>query len=167
MSGIAELKSLLLGRGRTPRMIEHGEWPERSGCRRVLIENPDAADLWAHAGILGDAGYDVVTCLGPSAPGTVPANGTATFCPLVEHGDCPLVEGADVVVSTTCVTGSREILASLTSRRLPALVVEGTSSALERDSDVIPAETVRIAEPVTPELLLTAVGAALADRGLA
>jgi hypothetical protein len=32
------------------RRIEHEEWPERSGRARVLIENPDGAELWVHAG---------------------------------------------------------------------------------------------------------------------
>ena len=168
MTGIGQLRSLL-GRIRQPRHIEHGEWAEQRGGSRVLIENPDAAELWAHADILRRAGYDVATCAGPSpsadqAPWfrrhlskgqTTPS----TFCPLLAEGHCSLVEGADVVVSTTRLGESREIFAALRVRSAPRLVVEGTSSELEQDSDVIGDAT--IVEPVTPTLLLAAVTDAL------
>ena len=41
-------------------------WPESSPKPRVLVENPDGAELWAHAEILRDAGYEVATCAGPA-----------------------------------------------------------------------------------------------------
>jgi hypothetical protein len=83
-----------------------------------------------------------------------------TRCPLVAHGHCPLVEDADVVVSTTSLADSREILATISSRGTPPLVVEGTRGALERDRDVIK-DAVVIEEPVTETELLTAVEKAL------
>jgi hypothetical protein len=171
VNGIAQLRSLL-GRNKEPRYIEHGEWAGQNGRSRVLIENPDAAELWAHADILRRAGYDVATCAGPSPDAEQapwfrrrPSNGEEqhatprTFCTLLAQGHCSLVEGADVVVSTTRLGEGRELFAALRVRGAPRLVVEGTTSALERDSDVIGDAT--IAEPVTPTLLLAAVTDAL------
>ena len=66
MSGVAQVRSLF-GRKRSPRLIHPEEWPEQSGKARVLIENPDRADLWAHAELLREAGYDVTTCVGLTA----------------------------------------------------------------------------------------------------
>jgi hypothetical protein len=167
-------------------IIDHGEWPERDGRRRVLVENPDDAELWAHARVLLEAGYEVATCTGPAAAGRhEPWLGRApwryedpqpperfyedprpevhtarTYCPLLLEGRCPLVEGADAVVTTTALTDGRAILATLRARSSPAVVVEGTSADLARECDVID-QAVRIREPVTPELLLAAVDEAL------
>ena len=82
-----------------------------------------------------------------------------TLCPLVAEGHCPLVEGADVVVSTIQLTDSREILATLSARSSPPLVVEGTSSELERYGD-----SVAIKLPVLPQQLVQAVERARSTR---
>jgi hypothetical protein len=160
----------LFGRTSPPRSLHPEEWPEPSGKPRVLIENPDRADLWAHADLLREAGYDVAMCGGPTAetervpwfrrlfradPQPIERQ-ERTLCPLVAEGHCPLVEGADVVVSTTTLTDGREILATLSARPSPALVVEGTSSELERDSDAI-GNSVQIPLPVLPRQLVEAV----------
>ena len=162
----------LFGRKRSPRSIHPEEWPEPSGKPRVLIENPNRADLWAHAELLREAGYDVAMCGGPTAgtehvswlrrrrldpadPQTM-EHQERTLCPLVAGGHCPLVEGADVVVSTIQLTDSNEILAKLSARSSPALVVEGTSSELERDSDAI-GDSVKITLPVLPTQIVEAV----------
>jgi hypothetical protein len=137
---------------RSSRSIHPEEWPEPSGNPRVLIENPDGADLWAHADVLREAGDDVAVCGGPTPAAE---HQERTVCPLVENGHCPLVEGADVVVTTVQLTDSREILAKLSARRSP-LVVEGTSSELERDSDVT-GDSVELTLPVLPEQLVEAV----------
>lgn len=169
-------------KGRTgPPVLHPGEWPDSTGKPRVLIENKDGADLWAHAEILRGAGYDVAMCHGPSKPlGHRPwyrrrlgsslkdpellqPDEERTLCPLVVEGRCPLVEGADVVVSTTELPESRELLTALSSKGAPALVVEGPQSHLERESDVIGAAT-PIVLPVTEKRLLTAVESALAAR---
>ena len=88
-----------------------------------------------------------------------------TLCPLVAEGNCPLVEGADVVISTTELTDSREILATLSARSSPALVVEGTSSELERDSDVV-GDSVEIKLPVLPQQIVEAVERARSTRAI-
>jgi hypothetical protein len=167
----------LFGRTRTPPTMHPEEWAEPSGKPRVLIENPDGADLWAHAEILREAGYEVAMCGGPTPePEHVPwlrrlyeADPLAgerperTFCPLLTEGHCPLVEGADVVVSTTALTDSREILATLGARSSPALVVEGTSADLEREHDAI-GNGVELSLPVMPQQLVEAVERARSGR---
>jgi len=135
-----------------------------------LIENPDRADLWAHADLLRRAGYDVAICGGPVAE-IAPArwyrrlvSATAepterqkrVLCPLVTAGRCSLVEGADVVVSTTQMTAGREILAALSARTSPVLVVEGTSAGLERERVAI-GDSVELQLPVLPQQLVLAV----------
>jgi len=161
---------------RAPRCIDPGDWPERGLRPRVLIENPDSAELWAHSEILREAGYDVATCTGPTdgrestsmfQRGSLPIEDALpvrvprrTLCPLVAGERCPLVDGADVVISTTGLADARGILAALSSEGHAALVVEGTSRTLARDSDVIGDATV-IEQPVTQKRLLAAVEEAL------
>ena len=177
-------KSGLLGsrvwRRAGPRVLHPGAWPESTGKPRVLIENRSSADLWGHAEILRRAGYDVALCHGPSKPverapwyrrrrgfyadsEQLQPGEERTLCPLVVAGRCSLVEGADVVVSTTELDESREVLAALNSIGSPALVVEGTRPHLERDRDAIGAATA-IELPVTEKRLLSAVEDALASR---
>ena len=151
---------LLLGRRSSPRVIHPAEWPEQSGNPRVLIENPDGAELWAHADVLREAGYDVAMCGGPAAK---TEDHERTLCPLVTEGRCPLVEGADVVLSTTRLTDGRQILGTLSARSSPALVVEGTSSDLHRESDVI-GDSLEITLPVLPQELVEAVERALSTH---
>lgn len=147
------MKRFWPGRRRAPQLIEHGEWSERTDRPRVLIENPDQADLWAHSGILRDAGYDVAVCTGPDE----------ASCPLLVHGHCSLVEGADVIVSSTDLSQSRGILAAISRKRPAALVVEGPKNVLEREAEAIGGATV-IALPVTNDRLLAAVADTLASR---
>lgn len=153
----------MFGRKSSPQVIHPEEWPAATGKPRVLIENPDRADLWAHAEVLREAGYDVAVCGGPTpAPEPVtwfrriftagPEPQERTLCPLVAHGHCPLVEGADVVVSTTSLTDGDEIHAKLRAKSAPALVVEGTTAELGGETD-----TVEITLPVFPAQLVDAV----------
>ena len=165
----ARLKAVFRSK-RGPISIHPGEWPEHAGKPRVLIENPDRADLWAHAELLRGAGYDVAICGGPvaeiaparwyrrlvsAAPGPTERQ-QRVLCPLVTAGRCSLVEGADVVVSTIHMTDSREVLAALTARTSPVLVVEGTSAGLERERAAI-GDSVEIQLPVLPQQLVLAV----------
>ncbi len=157
MSRFVQTRSLFSRKQRTPSLIHLEAWPEQSGKARVLIENPDGADLWAHADVLRKEGYEVAMCGGPDA------ELEHTACPLLAEGQCPLVDGADVVVSTTQLADSREILASLSARKSPALVVEGTSSDLERDRDVT-GDAVELTLPVLPRQLVDAVERARSGR---
>jgi hypothetical protein len=167
MSGVAHLRSLF-GRKSSPRLIHPEDWPEQTGKPRVLIENPDRADLWAHADLLREAGYDVAMCGGPTAETEHVRwfrRGERTLCPLLAEGHCPLVEGADVVVSTTALIDGREILATLSARSSPTLLVEGTSSDLERERDAI-GGSVEITLPVLPQQLVEAVERARSTRAI-
>jgi hypothetical protein len=171
ISGVAQVRALF-GSKKDPLSIHPEEWPEHDGKPRVLIENPDRADLWAHADLLREAGYDVAICGGPVAevapapwyrrlfPATSAAEPTErrqrVLCPLVTGGHCPLVEGADVVVSTTQLTDGREILAALSARTDLTLVVEGTSAELERERAAI-GDSIEITLPVLPQQLVQAV----------
>lgn len=159
---------------RSAHSLHPDEWPEPSGKPRVLIENPDRADLVSHAYVLREAGYDVAMCGGPTAKAEhVPffsrwarpqtERQERELCPLLTDGHCPLVEGADVVVSTTQLADSREILAKISARGTPALVVEGTSSELARDSDVI-GDSVEITLPVFSHQIVEAVERARSAR---
>ena len=147
----------------SPQLIHPEEWPAQTGKPRVLIENPDRADLWAHADVLREAGYDVAMCGGPTAAaepvtwfrrlfGADPEHQERTVCPLVAHGHCPLVEGADVVVSTTTLTDGDEIHAKLRAKSAPPLVVEGTTAELGHESGAV-----EIPLPVFPAQLVDAV----------
>jgi DNA-binding NtrC family response regulator len=97
--------------------IGDGQWPERRGEARVLVENPDGAEQWALHSILAAAGHDVAVCVGPNR-----ARGVR--CPLVEDGRCALAEGADVVLSSLSLSQleSREVIRAL-RERLPATPV--------------------------------------------
>lgn len=163
MSGIARLK-MFFGGAQSPRQPEHEEWAGSSGKPRVLIENPDRAELWAHEEILREAGYEVASCVGPTAAGVRGAEHTT--CPLLSEGHCHLVSSADVVVSTTSLGDSHAILAKLSARLAPRLVVEGTTGELDRAGGAT-GEAVEVVQPVTPETLLAAVAAALPDQAAA
>jgi hypothetical protein len=160
MSKITHTIRSMFGRKSSPAVIHPEEWAGQANRPRVLIENPDGADLWAHADVLREAGYEVAMCGGPS-PKT--EDHKHTLCPLVAEGHCPLVEGADVVVSTTRLTDGREILRALSARSSPPLVVEGTSADLERDSDVI-GDAQEVTLPIGPQQLVQAVERARSPR---
>jgi hypothetical protein len=138
--------------------IEPDEWPSRTGRARVLIEHPDPATLWAEAEAMRDAGYDVAVCTGPTK--TFERASVRQTCPLLVDGHCSLVEQADVVVSTTDLGESQSLLAALSERRTPALVVESSKFVLDRGGHEIGEATV-IDVPVTEKTLLAAVSAAL------
>ncbi len=159
------------------RCIEPGEWPDRTDRPRVLIEHPDGAALWAEADIMREAGYDVAVCTGPTErferrrtfgirlrtfADDEPRSDheRPTLCPLLEQGRCSLVDGADVVVSTTDLPQSRGILAALSGSRKRGLVVESSKSVLARGDHELGDATV-VEVPVTEGRLLEAVSGAL------
>ena len=145
------------GRSKAPRLIGLGEWPEESGRPRVLVEDPDGAVLWAYTRILEEEGYDGAGCQGPTG---VRGDGLArTCCPLLEGYSCPLVAGADVVVSSTSLPESAEIHAAV-SRQDTVLVVGGPEHVVEERRIRIGAGA-PLPFPVTREKLVHAVAAAL------
>lgn len=109
-----------IGRARKLLAITPPTWPARRGRARILVENPDGAELWAHTEALQEAGYDVASCSGPSTDGHA-------VCPLVANGRCGAVEDADVVISTTTLGA---VVAAISSRHPQGLIVEGGDADL-------------------------------------
>ena len=138
-----------MARRRKEHTIETGEWPQREGRRRALVENPDAAQLWAYAEVLREAGYEVATCAGEHPDG-------GARCPLIETGHCGLVEGADVVVSTCSVHRGDRLLAVLGSKGSTPVVFEAPAPDFERYRHLAENATL-VATPVTGRTLLDAV----------
>ena len=138
-----------MARKRKPHVIEAGEWGERRGRDRVLVENPDAAELWAYAETLRDAGYDVATCSGEHPEGE-------DRCPLIETGRCGLVAGADVVVSTCSMQRGDRLLAVLGTRGSTPIVFEAPRPDFERYAHLAESATL-VPTPVTAQGLLDAV----------
>jgi hypothetical protein len=131
-------------------------WPPRSGATRVLIENPDRADLAAHAFVLEEAGYEVATCRGP---GTDDAREPG--CPLIAGASCPLVDGADVVVTSSDLGACRAVLAAHRAQGSPPVVFEAPEPARARWHDIAEG-TLLLPLPVTATSLREAVASASA-----
>lgn len=129
--------------------IEVGDWQERRGRDRVLVENPDRAQLWAYAEVLHEAGYDVATCTGEHPDGH-------DRCPLIESGQCGLVKGADVVVSTCSMQRGDTLLAVIGSQGSTPIVFEAPQPDFERYEHLSESATL-IPAPVTKQALLDAV----------
>jgi hypothetical protein len=132
-------------------LIDPGKWPPRkSGKPRVLLEHPDHAVLWDSAKTLRDAGYEVRICGGPDADHS---------CPLVEFGSCTLVDDADVIVSSTRLWSSKEILDVYSRGITPKLVVEAGSDELEELAERLP-DAVFLPRPFSQHGLRAAVSRA-------
>ena len=143
-----------MARKRDPHLIEAGDWEERRGRPRALVENPDTAQLWAYAETLREAGYDVATCTGEHPDGL-------DRCPLIETGHCGLVEGADVVVSTCSIQRGDRLLAVLDLIGETPVVFEAPKPDFERYAHL--AEHAKLVPtPVTEQALLDAVAEARA-----
>jgi hypothetical protein len=134
-------------------VIEVGDWQERRGRDRVLVEHPDHAQLWAYADLLHEAGYDVATCAGEHPDGH-------DRCPLLETGRCGLVAGADVIVSTCSMQRGDTLLAVLGEQGSTPIVFEAPQPDFERYAHLAE-ETTLIPAPVTKQALLDAVEQAL------
>ena len=136
-------------------------WPQRSGRARVLVESPHDDYRSEHALVLETAGYDVAVCSGPTHSAQ---EGPGCGCPLVVEGRCALVDGADVVISSTRLTDGRDIVEHLTARSSAVVVVEGAAPDLERDRDVL-RDARLLPLPVNTHDLLRAVEDAVGGAG--
>jgi hypothetical protein len=126
-------------------------WPPgEQRATRVLVEHPDAGVRTAQAAVLAEAGYEVQTCSGP-APGYA-----ANTCPLLAWERCGLVEGADVVVTTSGLHHGEEIVAALTTGDMPRVVVEVCRPECERYR-ALAGDAALVVEPVLSQQLLGAV----------
>ena len=134
-------------------IIETGDWPEREGRKRVLVENPDGAQLWAYAEMLREAGYDVATCAGEHPDG-------GDRCPLIKNramrprggGGCRLLDVLDPA-------GGDKLLAVLGAQGSTPVVFEATRPGFERFAHLAENATL-IATPVTEHTLLDAIAQA-------
>jgi hypothetical protein len=131
--------------------IDPGHWPARKGPRiRVLVEHPDRAQLEGARQILGEAGYDVAVCAGSDS---------GHRCPLVEFGFCGLAEGADVVITSSQLHDSSELLEAYAERTAPQVVVEVDADVRDQIAELLP-EAVVVSAPITAEKLREAVASA-------
>jgi hypothetical protein len=99
-------------------ICEPDDW-SGTGRRRVLVEGPDA---WARRPALVAAGYEVVTCCGPSV---------YEQCPLLLQGTCATAASADEIVCELRPDCRGDIMDAL-EERYPHLVVRRTVRELLR-----------------------------------
>lgn len=131
-------------------------WPTSDVRPRVVVEHEDPVWRWAAAGLLEDAGYQVLGCGGPHEL-------TDGGCPMVAEGRCTLIDGADVVINGLGVRdpAHRAVLASIRahSSGLPVLVELPSTQQDRLEADFPGCQ--RIPFPVRPHDLVTAVSVAL------
>jgi hypothetical protein len=126
------------------------------GSPRVLLEVDDGAEAFARLRVLEAAGYHVSWCPGPDGH-------PARRCPLVCDGACPLVDTADVVVTSLRLhrASTRDVLDAL-ARSRPELrvVVEATAPSAAQWAETVGDRPVLYA-PTSSTDLVAAVGDAL------
>jgi hypothetical protein len=127
-------------------------WEAARTRPRVLIESEDFAERWAIEAEFNAAGFDVVSCGGPSTL----AHGT---CTLVATGACPAVAGADVVFHRLSPfdPASAAVLESL-RRAYPTtpIVVEVPQPSVPRFAELLDGCAI-IAYPATPARMVAAM----------
>lgn len=148
-------RALALGRRptRRPAYLDHTPPAQRNRTPRVLLEIADGADRWAYARAFRAAGYEVLTCGGPTE---------RERCPLVDLGRCGLVETASVVVMNADVADVRDLLAAHATHGSPPLVLEAPESRLGELADIAPPDTTTVLAPGTARLVCAAADAAYA-----
>jgi NAD(P)H-hydrate repair Nnr-like enzyme with NAD(P)H-hydrate dehydratase domain len=128
-------------------------WPY-VGAPRVLVEHASASEGLEIASALRRRGFDVALCSGPDS---------RCSCPLVEHDECALVDGADVIVAALGLGRSdqREVTAALRFRRQSKpVVLLAPADQVERWPEL--AEGCRVvADPASPDVVAAAVAASL------
>lgn len=135
----------------------------RQRRHRVLLEEPDPAVAWAAWRSLGRWGYDVSWC-----PGPVPGQGDAPErpCALVTAGRCPLLEHADVVVSSLQwdKEACRQVLEALGCQPPGTpVIVEVLSPSSSRVAPLLEGKRV-LNTPVVSTTLLAAVDESVGRR---
>jgi DNA-binding NtrC family response regulator len=93
MAGTSSRRDAPAGRWRLrkePAQLPSEQWAGSEQAPRVLIECEDTSMIWALERLLGEAGYEVAACVGPSDEAT---------CALAITGHCELQAGADVIVN--------------------------------------------------------------------
>ncbi len=136
--------------------------PDSRPMVRAVVVNRDQGLAGQQAEVLRAAGYEVELCGGPQHEP----------CPVLDSLPCTLVDRADVLVYDAWITGSsdggRQLIADLreTYADLPVVL-----TSVDRSLDWVETEGPHRVTPLlgkpTPEELLAAVEAALADQGMA
>jgi hypothetical protein len=129
---------------------------ERHATVRVVVEIPDAGDRWVASELLTEAGYEVVSCGGPSD--------LDRSCPIEVGESCPAIAAADVVVSSLRADVARHggILAELRSRYPDTpLIVEAPAMVAVEHADVL--DGCEVVYPFTAEVLRTRIDEVLAQ----
>lgn len=133
------------------------EISERSpAVGNVLVECDEPVLHDGIARVLQEAGYDVVSCAGPSSRGS-------QTCPLVTDGRCTLVERADLVVHALdqAEPAHRDVLAALLAGCARAdVVVEANALPGDDTAAIAPGAGVRTVPTFTRSSLLGSVVAA-------
>lgn len=136
--------------------------PSRQARPRAALVSRDPATASRQAEVLRAAGYDVETCGGPQREP----------CPVVGGLPCPMVDRADVLIYDAWVAGSadagRQLVAELREMYadLP-LVLTSVDESLAWVETEGPLRVTPLAGDPSPEALVAAVAAALADQGMA
>jgi hypothetical protein len=111
-------------------------WPAATGRQRVFIEDADPDRYRIAAQALTKAGYEVGPfCGGTHFHGTVYESVTPPPCRLIESGNCPLLEGADVIVYRFGLESpeNRAVLAEI-AQRFPRTPVVVETTEPDRDA---------------------------------
>jgi hypothetical protein len=128
---------------------------DRDATVRVVVEIPDPGDRWVASKLLTEAGYEVVSCGGPSD--------LDQRCPIELGEGCPAIADADVVVSSLRADVVRHggILAGVRARYPDTpLIVEAPAMVAAAHPDVLAG--CEVVFPFTAETLRTRIDAVLA-----
>ena len=118
---------------------------------RVLVECDDPTVQDGVERVLRESGYDVTGCAGP-------ATRRGGECPLVVHGDCGLVDGADVIVHALDPADARNraVLSAIVETR-PGMPVVVEASAAGHVGDSPDRAVHEVPFPMTRSTLIGAV----------
>lgn len=149
------------GREQRSAELPPATWPsgEAQQLRVVLEGSPDERTGEVLEALQG-AGFDVAVCHGPSVEAA---------CPLVEHGSCSLIDGADAVVNMLGVADEEncEILVELqdVTPRVPVVSVMTENEERTHAGELTRAHP--LCKPVAPQAVLDTVIDALEEPGTA
>jgi hypothetical protein len=130
--------------------------------RKVLIVERDRGEVDRLGTALEDAGFEVISCPGPSAPDYRCVGDRESYCPLVEHADVvvldPWLAGDELGVGTTA-----DALVGLYVGRGRTVVVLGSTGWLD---PFAAGHVVRLDDRPDPDQVVAAVRSAPEATGL-
>lgn len=134
---------------KAPSRLPSEQWTGAEQAPRVLIECEDTSLIWAVERLLGDAGYELAACVGPSAEAT---------CALAATGECDLQAGADVIVNLLgCEAGTAGDILHATHAAYPGTPVVVSARSRIHADDLASDDTVVLREPWQSADLLAAL----------